>query len=207
MVREISKSDYSEEEIENLKLGKCWCGKPKSEFDSIMRVYCSKQHQKEWYARTINWSIYKDDILEKNGKKCVECGVTPDATQERFEIAMQEWKTKIKNLPDMKRLIDQLRVKKLNELEEKYQQIMDDDYLLEHDVYYDIRDEIGEKPNEYRFEVRFDVDHKLAVALGGDMWDAENLQVLCTDCHKEKTKLDMKKIKAKRRKLIPFSTN
>ena len=201
MSREISKSDYSEEELENLKLKKCWCGKPRSEFDKHMRVYCSKKHQQEWYKRTITWSVFKDDILEERGKKCVKCNVTPDDSKPRFEKALQEWKKKILAIPNFKQRLESLRIQKLNELEEKYQQIMNDDYLIEHGLYYDLREEYGNKPSDYEFEVRFDVDHIIAVALDGDMWNKDNLQILCTDCHKNKTKEDMKKIKAKRRGL------
>lgn len=44
MVREQIRTDYTKEEIENIENGKCWCGKPRPEFDKGMRVYCSKEH-------------------------------------------------------------------------------------------------------------------------------------------------------------------
>jgi 5-methylcytosine-specific restriction endonuclease McrA len=44
-----------------------------------------------------------------------------------------------------------------------------------------------------------EVDHKIAVALGGDMWDESNLQPLCNICHKSKTKKDMKSLKKQRK--------
>ena len=34
---------------------------------------------------------------------------------------------------------------------------------------------------------RLEVDHILAVHLGGDFWDAANLQALCVGCHIHKT--------------------
>jgi len=37
-----------------------------------------------------------------------------------------------------------------------------------------------------------EVDHKVAIMNGGDMWDENNLWVLCNKCHKEKTKEDRK---------------
>jgi len=50
-----------------------------------------------------------------------------------------------------------------------------------------------------RFAVyRFKVIHIEPVAAGGDMWDEDNMQTLCEDCHKEKTKEDMKKIRKMR---------
>ena len=36
------------------------------------------------------------------------------------------------------------------------------------------------------------VDHIQAIVNDGDIWDESNLQVLCTECHKEKTRNDLK---------------
>lgn len=38
-------------------------------------------------------------------------------------------------------------------------------------------------------------DHIIAVALGGEEYDVNNVQTLCISCHKIKTKEDMRKIK------------
>lgn len=35
------------------------------------------------------------------------------------------------------------------------------------------------------------VDHIVPIAIGGEQWDLNNLQLLCTKCNKEKTKADM----------------
>jgi len=37
-----------------------------------------------------------------------------------------------------------------------------------------------------------EMDHIIAIILGGHPWDHRNLQALCSDCHKEKTKSDVK---------------
>ena len=39
------------------------------------------------------------------------------------------------------------------------------------------------------------VDHIKAIVNGGDMWNKNNLQTLCIDCHKKKTKEDLKERK------------
>ena len=44
-----------------------------------------------------------------------------------------------------------------------------------------------------------EVDHIVPVALGGDVVGFDNHQVLCYDCHKEKTKVDIGQIAAARR--------
>jgi 5-methylcytosine-specific restriction endonuclease McrA len=43
------------------------------------------------------------------------------------------------------------------------------------------------------------VDHKIPIALGGEEFDENNLQVLCGPCNRIKTKEDMQKIAKKRR--------
>lgn len=48
--------------------------------------------------------------------------------------------------------------------------------------------------NNCTSDIGLEVDHIKPYALGGKMWDKDNLQVLCYECHKEKTKLDIKKI-------------
>lgn len=47
--------------------------------------------------------------------------------------------------------------------------------------------------------VQLEVDHIVAVSLGGEMWDKKNLRVLCSDCHKVKTRDDMKKLRIQRK--------
>ena len=206
MVREEIKKDYTQEEANNLEVGKCWCGKPKAEFDKGMKVYCSKEHYREWYSRTVTWSVFKDEILDKRGKKCVECNTIPEDKNKHFQQALDEWHKKIRSIPNLQKRIQEIRIKELNELEEKYQNLMNDDYIIEHELRYELRDELGWKPSENEYEVRYEVDHIHAVALGGEMWDEKNLQILCYDCHKNKTKEDMKKLKAHRRQLQPFET-
>jgi len=56
----------------------------------------------------------------------------------------------------------------------------------------------------FRCYVEFEVDHILAIILGGYCFDLENLRAVCNYCHKKKTKSDMAKLKAKRRKLKPL---
>lgn len=43
-------------------------------------------------------------------------------------------------------------------------------------------------------------DHILPISLGGEEWDLKNVQTLCLECNKEKTREDRKKIDALRRK-------
>lgn len=53
---------------------------------------------------------------------------------------------------------------------------------------------------KYRVEIEFgknkkpEVDHIVPIALGGDVVGFDNHQVLCYDCHKNKTKIDISEI-------------
>lgn len=48
---------------------------------------------------------------------------------------------------------------------------------------------------------KFDVDHIIAISLGGMCYDLGNVRTLCRDCHHKKTSQDMKHLKRERRKL------
>ena len=54
--------------------------------------------------------------------------------------------------------------------------------------------EAGFKCAECRRETsafRLELDHVVPLHKGGEPWDRANLQVLCTDCHGEKTERDL----------------
>ena len=208
MPREVTKNDYSQEEIRNLENGKCWCGKPKAEFDKGMKVYCCKKHYHEWYRRTVPWSIFKNEVLEEMGKKCAECGCTPQSLKKNQKTKYKDWLQIVKNNPEAMMMVQHERVKQLNDLEKRYQQIMDDDYIINMELgrlYSDLPKGIPKAPEEdHWIGDRFEVDHIIAVSLDGEMWDKKNLQILCYNCHKKKTSEDMKKLKAKRRQLKRF---
>jgi len=206
MTREQIKTDYTDDEIKNLEQGKCFCGKPRSEFDKGMRVYCCKAHRSDWYTRTITWSTFKGEVLAKLGKKCAECGCTPESMKENGQTDYDDWIKEAKKNSDAMKVVELARIEKLNELEEKYQEIMNDDYMIHWELSY--RHEVKglrKAPEKDNFiDTRFEVDHIVAVSLGGEMWDTKNLQVLCYRDHKTKTAEDMKKLKAKRRGLKRF---
>ncbi len=210
--REVYKNDYTEDELENLKHKKCWCGKPRQEFDKFMRVYCCKSHREQWYERTISWTFFRDRYIKEHGKKCVKCETTPNSIKGNHAKEVKDWYKQIKSEPKLMELVEEERIKKLNEIEESYGKIFDENQMIDDTFHYGYtnRTEPGvpEYPKEDHWaEERFEVDHKLAVSLGGDMWDKKNLQVLCVKCHKVKTSEDMKKLKAKRRKLVRFDDN
>jgi len=209
MARESIRTDYTEDEIENLENKKCWCGKPRSEFEKGMRVYCSKVHRAEWYARTITWSAFRDEFIGKVGKICAKCGATPESLKNNEKSQYSDWIELVKKNPDAMKIVRLARIEKLKEVEKQYQDAMSDDYLIKWEFGYsrsELPDGIPKKPQEDNWIAeRFEVDHMLAISLGGDEWDEKNLQVLCYADHKIKTKSDMSKLKAKRRGLKPLT--
>jgi len=195
MTREEISVDIPKEWNENMRHGRCWCGKPKIEFDKGQKYYCSKDHARQYSGRIIYWSTFKDEILDEKGRKCSKCNKTR-------EIFDKEQKALEKNIliqgakehPDA---IHEARSIMLKELQKKFELIWQDDYVFEH-MDWKIKEKFT-VPRKYDLYDRvwfgLEVDHIKAVALGGSMWDKKNLQVLCNSCHKVKTREDMKKIK------------
>lgn len=53
---------------------KCWCGKPKDQWDSRhFQTYCSDVHRNLWWTLTDYVGPHKNKYLEKNNK-CTSCG-------------------------------------------------------------------------------------------------------------------------------------
>jgi len=193
MVRDQILFDIPQEWRDNLKVGHCWCGKPRSEFDKGQRIYCSESHSIEYAKRIKYWSIFKDEFLDKVERVCQKCGMTEkqfDNQEEKREI--EHYKLLI---IENKEAIESERAKLLVDCDRHYKAIMDDVYVLQN-MSYHTRDVFGSTYERFwKQHFRIDVDHKIAVGLGGEMWDESNLQALCVDCHKEKTKIDIKLIK------------
>ena len=63
--------------IINLFKHKCWCGRPKSEFEFGQRKYCTWEHYYLWaYAFFVPWTVLRDQIIKRDNHACVLCGRT-----------------------------------------------------------------------------------------------------------------------------------
>jgi len=188
--RENIKYDIPKEWIENFKKGCCpVCGKTKFEFNKGMKVYCSKKCRNLYSERIYTWQERRDKVLKERGEKCEKC----KKTKEQLTKYMEEYKKKRKEeyILEHPEVLELERKRLMDQAEETYQKALN---LTADDIYvYDLK----KLPYSYN---TFEIDHKKAVALGGDMFDEKNLQVLCYTCHKEKTKEDMKKIVLLRKK-------
>jgi len=183
--RENIKYDIPKEWVENFKKGCCpVCAKTKFEFDKGMKVYCSKKCRILYSDRIYTWQEKRDKILEERGKKCQKCKKTKKQLTKYKEDHKNEQRRKyIEEHPE---LLEQRRKELMEQAEETYQRAIN---LTADDLYLSsVIDDLG-----WTYDT-FEVDHIKAVALGGDMFDEKNLQVLCYTCHKDKTKTDVKKI-------------
>jgi len=183
---------FTDEELENLKKGKCWCGKDKSEFQKGMKVYCSPEHREIWRKKVLTWQEFRDAFLRKHGEYCDICGVRND--EKTREKQYKEYRKEIEDL--ILKYQDGIIAEKLLKLEEDYEREYRRTIDPKNISYSDV--ENYSKYNNIPFptiedkRIQFEVDHKIAIVNGGDEFDVNNLQVLCEECHKKKTKNDLK---------------
>ena len=202
MRRTYMRESFTDDELANIKSGKCWCGKPRSEFQRGMRVYCSPEHRAIWQSKVLTWQEFRDQFLREHGKKCDMCGV--ESLHEEYEKLFGEaQKKRERALMELKPSIqDFIIAKKLDLLESDYERrffeavdpgnvsIYDlENYARQHKL------KIPELPKWHNVSAQpervFEVDHIQAIVNGGNEFDKSNLQVLCQDCHRKKTKNDM----------------
>ena len=202
MRRTYMRESFTDEELANIKSGKCWCGKPRSEFQKGMRAYCSPEHRAIWQSKVLTWQEFRDQFLREHGKKCDVCGV--ESSREEYERLFEETQKKREQaLVELKPTIqDFIIARKIDLLESDYErrflEATDPDNISIYDLENYARQHkltLPELPkwhsvNEQPERV-FEVDHIQAIVNGGSEFDKSNLQVLCQDCHKKKTKNDM----------------
>lgn len=67
--------------IRNMWEGKCWCGKPKSQFEKHMRKYCCNKHSSIWYYSIRSfWDSFRLERIRIDKFTCVECGFSTRTT-------------------------------------------------------------------------------------------------------------------------------
>jgi hypothetical protein len=202
MKRRYIRESFTDEELANIKAGKCWCGKPKSEFQKGMIAYCSPDHRTIWQSKIMTWQEFRDEFVREHGEKCDSCGV--ESTQvEKDKLYKQKQHEKEEFLKAMKPQVqDAIIARKIDKLEANYERDFASAIDPANIDIYDIeryarlhRIPIPELPPYYQTEadkkIVFEVDHIVAIVNGGKEFDKGNLQVLCSDCHKKKTKQDL----------------
>lgn len=199
--REPMKNDVPELWRQRAKAGLCpVCGKTPQEFDKGLKIYCSVKCRDEYASKYTFWTTVRDKFLSKHGEFCDKCSITAekfDAIRKKYlEEMRRQWLLNPKNKLMIEQKRDELLVEWSKAHEERYKRIMDDAWILD-DAFWD---EDRELKKELPDRIWFELDHIIALCNGGDMWDQKNYQVLCSECHKLKTAVDMKEMKRKREK-------
>jgi len=190
------KNDIPELWRQRAKAGLCpVCGKTPAEFEPRMRVYCSPKCRDKYASKFTYWSTERDKFLKEHGKVCDICGITPEEIRkkqkEQYSKLVNDWLSKPENRKQLEHKRDDALVNLSKWFEERYNNIMDDIWLFNNE-FWDEKRKIQRKIPDYG---PFAVDHIKALCNGGDMWDKSNWQVLCSECHKNKTKEDLKEYK------------
>jgi 5-methylcytosine-specific restriction endonuclease McrA len=185
------------------KAGLCpVCGKTPQEFDKGLKVYCSVKCRDEYASKFTYWSSVREKFLREHGEFCDKCNITREKYNKKRGVLLDELRKQWLGNPQNKMMLDERRDELLVEWskdwEDRYKRIMDDHWLIDNSFCDYDREMRKELPDSIYFEV----DHKTALVNGGDMWDVSNLQVLCGDCHKKKTILDLNDMKRNRRKTV-----
>lgn len=136
MPREQIRHDVPKEWAENLKHGRCWCGKDHTQFEKRMKFFCCKAHADEYNKRTMYWSAFKEEFLAKNGRQCAKCGMTEKKFEALEEARQAEfWANEAAKYPEA---IKVARAKMILDLEKEFAKIQDDSYVLQH-MHWQIR--------------------------------------------------------------------
>jgi hypothetical protein len=191
-MRRYAAAKFTDEELANLKAGKCWCGKDKSDFARGMRVYCTPEHREIWASKVVTWSEFRDKFLSVHGEYCDICGARNDTMEARQERRRERENAMIAVKAEHQ---DAIIASKLLDLEawyeEQFAKAIDPEYITYREIETFARYHGIELP-EVDEAIKFEVDHRLAIVNGGAEFDKNNLQVLCEACHRKKTREDLR---------------
>lgn len=183
--RSVRTSDHFKPHVKDGQKYCSWCWvKP---FKHPRKLYCSDECR-----QSCNLFCYPQTeaglhfLIISRGAKCEKCSYS---WQEKIEAARAERITGLKQYIDMvvtysKKIDTSLPWKNIRDLESgKVTQCL-----------------ISKAKFNIEGNRRPEIDHIIPVALGGTTLGFENLQLLCCECHKTKTKQDMVEIRGSRRK-------
>jgi hypothetical protein len=139
------------------------CGKPKSEWKRSTRWKCCSKACTDKYVRECTYYGWTElrRAAIQRDGKCVKCGQIYTTQKELMESGLTEYYCKYEIV------LSKSNPKRI----EMYDDTEWDVTLLDMSKYV--------------------VDHIKPIAMSGNEWDIENLQTLCKECNKIKTKKDM----------------
>lgn len=197
--REAVKNEVPELWKQRVKAGQCpVCGKSPIEFDKGMRVYCSKKCRDEYSKKFTTWSAVRERILKRDNYTCQECGLNQkyfdDEADRAYELKKKKWLEENQDILENKR--HKALVRLSEQFEKDFNEIMDDEAFFKSRISWSV----AQIEKDWAKRIKLHVDHKVAIVNGGDMWDENNLQTLCENCHKKKTRKDLAERKITRAK-------
>jgi len=132
----------------------------------------------------------RNKFLNEHGEYCDECKINQAKFKEQDKKRIENLKKEIQG--KYRKEIEAEKFRLLAETEKRFieeiRKIEDMDSFGFNILLRDIEGLNYDAFNEKY--IGFEVDHKIAIMNGGDGWDKSNLQVLCSNCHRKKTKLD-----------------
>lgn len=171
--REGYKVIVNEEAQERIKNDQCpSCGKPKSEWTRRTDWRCCSTKCTGIYVKEMvcyGWPELRMMAFERDGFICAKCNKIPVKEEWNRNMSKKEFK---KYMNQWHKVL-LYRTKEIEGRKRLVAVLVDDSSL------------VG--------------DHIIPIALGGDEWELKNVQSLCSDCNKIKTKEDAGKIAAARR--------
>lgn len=214
MSRDYMTALFPAEWIENEKKGNCpVCGVPKEAFDPGQKKYCSQAHRDEYASKIVYWTSLREEVLQRDNHTCQICGITQEKVNSEYHEKKERWRNEnVSFLASSSEFWETYKAEINKKIEEYVNTIIElmerisspvsaatriideEHYWLEralpkmklpHEL-----DKYGRPPH-----VQFEVDHIQAIANGGDEWNKDNLRTLCSRCHKEKTKEDMRELR------------
>ena len=143
-----------------------------------------------------SYSLWELEVVKKNGKRyCKWCGIKETRTPRSHYCGKECQRTAYIMFNPQKDCALFIFLKnqnfKCNSCSFDYNNVLDQDLSEGSFLVKDLKDKLREI-NENRLP---EVDHIVPIALGGLGLGQDNHQVLCKMCHKEKTKVDHKKIR------------
>ncbi len=204
---------------EREKKGLCpVCGTPKVAFDPGMKKFCSEKCRKAYGEKLVFWGELRERVKRRDNYTCRMCGINNEKLEAEFRQRWKEWNAENKRyVLDQKEFLEEFKREVEERIQRQLDSILEDvelisspesiaDYVIQHPFGFNSLRLPHPYDGEHPPKVTLEVDHITAIANGGDMWDENNLQTLCSRCHAKKTRADMRLLRAGGRKQATLPT-
>jgi len=156
-----------------------------------------------------NYYRERAKLPQPDGEHCIICGKDLPSRKRKYcsDECYSEWSRKIQTenwgvLRNKTLEASNLKCIKCG-FQVEYNAVSSEEYPFGYCTILSPEDQKGKRISDNPSGL-FVVDHIKPIALGGKEFDSTNLQVLCSECNKEKTKIDLKTIAKKRSESTQF---